>query len=155
MLDRFVFVHDQYIIEEGVDSSDAFSQDFGSTSVIVYGIFLWQVGLHSYDSSIKSPFFFCFKQVRIYLGIVGILDHIPYTGVGLKQVGLAHEICLDERIGSPGSFCRIECIRCQYAVDDMIIHAFILENIFQAQREVFIELAYDFCLLITFYMEQI
>ena len=44
MLDRFVFVHNQYIIEEGVDSSDAFSQDFGSTSVIVYGIFLWQVG---------------------------------------------------------------------------------------------------------------
>ena len=45
-------------------------------------------------------------------------------GEGLQEVGLAHDVGIDEGLGTAGFFVGVERIRSQDAVDDVVIHAF-------------------------------
>ena len=90
----------------------------------------------------------------MYVGIVGAFDHVADAGEGLQEVGLAHDVGIDEGLGTAGFFVSVERIRSQDAVDDVVIHAFILEDVLQAQREVIVELAHDFGCVFPFYAEE-
>lgn len=98
-----IFMHDEDVVEEIVDSADAFGQDISRSGVIVNGVRLGQSRFHSLAGGVQRLFFVRFKQGSVDSRVFRILDHVAYAGKGLEQFRLAHEVGVDEGLGAAGA----------------------------------------------------
>ena len=83
--DSRVFVHDENVVEEVVDGWYAFGQFLNSTGNVIDGIVLVYCVFQGGYSGIEGFFFFCFKEVRVYVGVFSVFDHVAYAREGLER----------------------------------------------------------------------
>ena len=127
--DGFILMHDQNVVQEFVDDGNAFGQGIGYALVVIDGVLPGQVDLHSLAGAVEGPFFVGFKEVGIDVGIIGAFDHVADPGEGLEKIGLAHDIGIDEGLSAASRFIGVERIGTEDAVDDVVIHALVLEDV--------------------------